>query len=43
VFDKLNVFKALAKNQTKKKIKEMKCDGMGSITLRISMHYVQRE
>jgi hypothetical protein len=41
VLDKLKVFKALAKNQTEKKIKEIRCDGVGSITLRISMHYVQ--
>jgi hypothetical protein len=27
VFDKLKVFKALVKNQTRKKIKIIKCDG----------------
>jgi hypothetical protein len=41
VLDKLKVFKALAKKQIGKKIKELKCDGVGSIILRISMHYVQ--
>jgi hypothetical protein len=29
VLDKLKVFKALEKNQIKKKIKEIRCDGMG--------------
>ncbi len=42
VLDNLMVIKTLVKNQTRKKIKAIICDGGGSITLRILIHFARR-
>jgi hypothetical protein len=42
VFDKLKVFNALVENQTRKKIKVIRCEEVGSITLRISIHFARK-